>query len=155
MMLLYRKILVLLAACLFLACSGATQPSTPVDTLKTYTKAIKQKDPTTMKLLLSQESLKMHHQEAKSQNVSLDEVVLRETLFSPSQNTLKYRNEKIEGDRATVEVENSFGVFETIQFVKEGDVWKIDKQSFANQIEQQILQDNQRLDEIINQGKQP
>lgn len=155
MMLLYRKILVLLTACLLFACGGTQEPSTPVGTLKAYTKAIKKKDPTNMKLLLSQDSLKMHRQEAQAQNVPLDEVVLRETLFSPEQNTLKFRNEKIEGDRATVEVENAFGAFETVQFVKEGDVWKIDKQSFANQIEQQILQDNQRLDEIINQGRQP
>jgi hypothetical protein len=154
-MLLYRKFFVLLAACLFLACSSVSQPSTPLETLKAYTNAIRQKDPTTMKLLLSKESLKMHQQEAKSQNISLDEVVLRETLFSPDQKSLSYRNEKIEGERATIEVKNSYGIFETVQFVKEGDVWKIDKQGFANQIEQQILQDNQELDRIINQGRQP
>lgn len=155
MMLLYRKILILLAACLLFACGGTQEPSTPVETLKAYTKAIKKKDPTTMKLLLSQDSMKMHREEAQAQNVSLDEIVLRETLFSPDQNTLKFRNEKIEGDRATVEVENSYGAFETVQFVKEGDVWKIDKQGFANQIEQQILQDNQKLDEMFNQQRQP
>lgn len=155
MMLLYRKFLILLAACLFAACAGTQEPSTPFQTLEAYTKAIKRKDPTTMKLLLSKESLKMHQQEAQAQNVPLDEIVLRETLFSPGQKSLKYRNEKIEGDRATIEVENSFGAFETVQFVKEDDVWKIDKQGFANQIEQQILQDNQELDRIINQGRQP
>ncbi len=109
-----------------------------------------------MKLLLSDASIKMHEQEAKAQNLNLDDIVKRQTLFSETQTSVEHRNEKIEGDKATLEVKNSFGSWETIPFIREEGVWKIDKQGFANQIIQEVEQkSNQELQEIINQGKQP
>ena len=155
-MMLYRKILVFMLACFLAACSGSDpKPSTPLDTLKAYTLAIKKKDTTTMKLLLSEATIKMHQQSAKEQGVTLDEIVERETLFAPGQKTAEYRNEIIEGDRATIEMKNAYGVWDKVSFVKEPDGWKIDKQAFVDPILQQNEMDNQRLNEIINQGKQP
>jgi len=143
-------------ALFLISCGGEPKFSTPLETFKTYTKAIKQKDTTTMKLLLSDASIKMHEQEAKAQNLNLDDIVKRQTLFSETQTSVEHRNEKIEGDKATMEVKNSFGSWETIPFIREEGVWKIDKQGFANQIIQEVEQkSNQELQEIINQGKQP
>jgi len=150
----FKFIIFLFSLSLF-ACADNSSPSTPLKTLKVYTTAIRKKDTTTMKLLLSDASLKMAEQEAKAQNVTLDDIVRRETLFSESQSELKYRNEKIEGDKATIEVENSFGSFDTVPFIKEEGAWKIDKQGFANQMLQQMDEQNRKLDEIINQGRQP
>lgn len=139
-----------------ISCAGESTPVTPLETFKTYTKAIKQKDLTTMKLLLSQETIKMHEQEAKVQNVTLDDIVKRETLFTEDQKSVEFRNEKIEGDKATLEVKNSFGMWETVPFVREEGAWKIDKKGFATQMIQEIEQNNnQKIDEIINQGRQP
>jgi hypothetical protein len=139
-----------------LSCAGDAKPKTPFETFVAYTKAISEKDTTTMKLLLSQETIKMHEQEAKSQGVTLDEIVKRETLFTENQKQVKYRNEKIEGDKATLEVENSFGTWEKVPFVKEEGAWRIDKKSFANQMIEDIEQNNnQKIDEIINKGRQP
>ena len=155
-MMLYRKILIFTLACLLAACSGSDpKPSKPLDTLKAYTLAIKKKDTTTMKLLLSEATIKMHEQSAKEQGVTLDDIVERETLFSPGQKTAEYRNEIIEGDRAAIEMKNAYGVWDKISFVKEADGWKIDKQAFVNPILEQNEMKNQQLDEIINQGKQP
>ncbi|MCD9186169.1 MAG: DUF2950 family protein [Pyrinomonadaceae bacterium] len=134
---------------LSLACAES-RPATPVETFKAYTKAIKEKDTTTMKLLLSQETIKMHEQEAKAQGVTLDEVVKRETLFKQDQKTVKFRNEKIDGDKATLEVENSFGSWETVPFVKEDGNWRIDKKGYANQMIQEI---EQRQNDVFNQGR--
>ena len=108
-----------------------------------------------MKLLLSAETIKMHELEAKAQSVTVDDIVKRETLFSEGQTTVKHRNEKIDGETATLEVENSFGAWETVPFIKEDDVWKIDKKGYADRLMQEIEQNNQQLDDIINQGKQP
>ena len=109
-----------------------------------------------MKLLLSSESIKMHEQEAKAQNLILDDVVRRETLFTEGQKTVEFRNEKIEGEKATLEVKNSFGTWETVPFVLEGDEWKIDKKGYADRMIQDFDQNaNQQIDDIINQGKQP
>jgi len=96
-------------ALFLISCGGEPKSSTPLETFKTYTKAIKQKDTTTMKLLLSDASIKMHEQEAKAQNLNLDDIVKRQTLFSETQTSVEHRNEKIEGDKATLEVKNSFG----------------------------------------------
>src|SRR5215210_2828316 len=103
--------------------SGDSQPSTPIETFKTYTKAIKQKDVGTMKLLLSNATMKMNEMEGQARGLPSDDVVKDETLFSEQQKTVKWRNEKINGDTATLEVENTFGSWETVPFVKEGGVW--------------------------------
>lgn len=140
----------------FASCATEQKPKTPFETFVAYTKAIKDKDTTTMKLLLSKETIKMHEQEAKSQNVTLDDIVKRETLFRENQKVVKWQNQKIEGERASIEVENSFGAWETVPFVKEEGEWKIDKKGFANQMIEDIEQrNNQKIEEIINQGKQP
>jgi len=53
--------LIVLAA----ACGEESKADTPIETFKTYITAIKQKDTTRMKLLLSSESIKMHEQEPR------------------------------------------------------------------------------------------
>lgn len=138
------------------ACAGEQKPATPFETFQTYTKAIKKKDTTTMKLLLSNATIKMHEQEAKAQGVTVDEIVKRETLFSENQTKVRFRNEKIDGDKATLEVENSYGSWETVPFVREDGVWKIDKQAYADQMMKDIERNSdQKFDELINGNRQP
>lgn len=140
---------ILLVAASFAACGGGKELS-PVDTFKEYVKAIKKKDTTTMKLLLSKATMKMHEQEAKAQNTTVDDVVKRETLFNESQTSVEYRNEKIDGDKASLEVKNSYGSWETVPFVREDNQWKIDKAGYADRMIQQADEANRRLDDLIN-----
>ena len=133
---------------IFAACGGSSGPASPVETFKTYVKAYKNKDITTMKLLLSSETMKMHEQEAKSQGITVDDIVKRETLLAPDQTTVEYRNEKIEGDKATIEVKNSYGTWEAIPFVKENNEWKIDKKGYADQMMQEFEQRDQQLNNM-------
>ena len=144
-----------MVAGLSFACADSSEPTTPLETLKAYTQAIKKKDTTMMKRLLSEASIKMSEQEAKSQNVTVDEIVKRESLFSKDQKTVEFRNEKIDGDKATIEMKNSFDSWSTVPFVREDGVWKIDKQGIVNQMIQDFEQSDKRLDDIINQGRQP
>ena len=136
-------------------CAGESKPDTPVEAFKSYISAVKRKDTTRMKLLLSAESIKMHEQEAKAQNVTLDDVVKRETLFSEGQKVVEFRNEKIEGETATLEVKNSFGSWETVPFVRENGDWKIDKKGYADRLMQEVEQSTQQMEDFINQGKEP
>ena len=106
-----------------------------------------------MKVLLSNETIKMHEQEAKAQGVSLNEIIKRETLISPDQTTVEYRNEKIENDKATLEVKDPYGTWETVPFVKEDGVWKIDKKSYADELQNEIDESDRKLDELTNSGK--
>jgi hypothetical protein len=151
----FLQIIITFLAGLLFACAGDEKPLTPLETLKAYTTAIKKKDTTTMKLLLSDASIKMAEQEARAQNVQLDEIVKKETLFKENQNTVEFRNEKIEGDRATIEMKNSFDLWNTVLFIREEGIWKIDKQGLANQMIMEFERKNKELDDIINQEKQP
>jgi hypothetical protein len=144
------SITLIFSLALFGISCGETQPASPVETFKTYTKAIKKKDLTTMKLLLSRETIKMHDQEAKAQGVTVDDIVKRETLVSEGQTTVEYRNEKIDGDKATLEYKTSYGTWETMPFVREDGVWKIDKKGFADQMLKDMDESNRKLDELIN-----
>jgi hypothetical protein len=137
------------------ACAGEQRPDTPLESFKDYVNAVQKKNTTSMKMLLSSETIKMHEQEAKAQNVTLDDIVRRETLFTEGQKTVEFRNQKIEGEKATLEVKNSFGTWETIPFVHEDGKWKLDKKGYADRMMQDFEKNNQQLDDIINEGKQP
>lgn len=146
--------LLLAAALLSAACGAASEPKSPVETMKTYTKAVKAKDTTTMKLLLSADTIKMLEQEAKSQSVVLDEIVKRETLFPESQKVFEFRNEKIEGERATVEVKNSSDKWEIWPFVFEDNQWKIDKKGYADLLMQETIRENEAaIQEAMKQNQ--
>ena len=148
-MLIWSRILIFSLAAIALACGSGT-PATPLETFKSYTKAIKKKDTDAMKVLLSEATLKMHEQEAKAQGVTLDEIVKRETLFSESQTTVEFRHEKVEGEKATLQVKTMYGAWETVPFVREDGVWKIDKQGYADQFIKEAEERNRQLDEVIN-----
>src|SRR5438270_11502988 len=140
------------AAILLADCSREKQAATPVETFQTYIKALKKKDLTTVKLLLSKDTIKMHEQEAKAEGVTLDDIVKRDSLLGDGQTTVEYRNEKIDGDKATLEFKNSYGAWETIPFLRENDEWKIDKKGYADQLERDVEQRTHQLDDITNQG---
>ncbi|MEP7074870.1 MAG: hypothetical protein ABI878_03595 [Acidobacteriota bacterium] len=108
-----------------------------------------------MKLLLSNETIKMHEDEAKMQGVSLDDIVKRESLISPDQTTVEYKNEKIDGDKGSLEIKNGYQGWETLPFLKEDGVWKIDGKGIFDQYEKDDEESRQKMQDIINQGKQP
>ena len=103
-----------------------------------------------MKALLTAETLKMHEQEAKSMGTTVDEIIKREMIVAEGQKLVEFRNEKIDGERATLEVKNSFGEWETIYFLLEGGIWKIDKKGYADQLLKEIEEENRQIDEEMN-----
>jgi Cu/Ag efflux protein CusF len=136
------------AVCLTaLACFSERVPHTPLETFKTYVKAVKKKDTTTMKLLLTSETLKAHEQEAKTMGTTVDDIIKRESLIGESQTAIEFRNEKIDGERATLEVKNSSDRWETIFFLNEGGEWKIDKKGSADNLLREIEEENRKADE--------
>ena len=149
------RILLVIALLSLAGCTGG-QPASPPQALSSYQEVLNAKDTTTMKLLPSAHSIKMLEQEAKAQGVTVDDVVKRETLFDDDQKAVEFRNEKIDGAKATLELKNAYGTWETIPFVLENGEWKIDKKGYADRLMQDIQDTNdQQLDQIINQGKDP
>ena len=133
---------------------GPSKPVMPKKTFETYIRASQKKDVAAMKTLLSTGTLAMHEQEAKAQGVTLDEVLTRESVFSETQKTIEYRDEKIDGDKATLQVKSSSG-WETWPFIRENGDWKIDKKGLAETIEQEIEEENRQIDALINGASTP
>src|SRR3954471_2227023 len=130
----YCAILLILFVFLIALGCGRSEPASPHQTFETYVRAMKAKDYSSMKVLLSSSTLKMHEDEAKSMNTNVDDIIKRQSLVAPDQKTVEYRNEKIEGDKATLQYKNSYGQWDTLPFIREDGSWKIDKKSYADQI---------------------
>ena len=137
----------------FVSCKSEQKRETPLDTLRAYTDAIKKKDTATMKSLLSKGSIKMAQDEAKSKKVPVDEIIQNETLFSSDQRVVEFRNQKIEGDNATIEVKISVGSFDRIPFIKEDGTWKIAREKYLEEQLKQADEDSKKVDEGINKGR--
>lgn len=150
----YRLIFVLISVLAVFSCGDEPRPETPMQTFIAYTQAIKKDDAAEMKKYLSKDTLKMAQDEATAQNAALDEVIKKETLFTREQRGLDFRNVKADGDKATIEIKDSNGVWNTVQFIKEDGIWKIDKKAYADDLEKRIDEDMKRQEEQINQSRQ-
>jgi hypothetical protein len=110
-----------LAACNFMSAS-------PTATFKTFYEAQKKKDVPAMKKTLSKSSIQMIETAAKAQGKSADDA-LKEGFESPGAKSDKMpetRNEKIDGDNATLEVQDEdTKKWSKVYFVKEEKEWKI------------------------------
>ena len=150
----YQLSIGLIMALTLFSCAGNSRPASPRETIRDYTQAIKKKDVAAMRDLLSKDSLKMAADEAREQNVSPDEIIQKENLFSEDQKVVEFRNEEITGDKATLEMKDSNGIWNAVHFVKEDGIWKIDKKSYADELIKQVDEDNKRLDEQINKDRE-
>src|SRR5262245_38587698 len=111
-----------------LALTACKFGSSPTATFKAFFEAQKKKDIAAMKKTLSKSSLQMMEKAAKSQDKTIDQAIT-EGFNSPggkSEKMPETRNEKIDGDNATLEVnDEETKKWETLYFVKEESDWKI------------------------------
>ena len=121
------KTLLILTICL-LALAGCKPSGSPSATFKTYFAAQQKKDIPAMKQTLSKTSLAMMEASAKEQGSTVDKVIEGQ-LQNPSAKIDKMpemRNEKIDGNDATLELHNEeANRWDTMYFVKEDGAWKI------------------------------
>jgi hypothetical protein len=110
---------------LFLALSGAAcgKKSTPTETFKAFYEAAKKKDAAGIKKTLSKGLLSKLEDEAKKSNKSFDEHLVNVNLPDTLPET---RNEKIDGDKATLEIKGRGDAWRPTNFVKEDGEWKLD-----------------------------
>ena len=146
---------VLSASIFAAACVGEQKPATPVETFKTYIKAQRKKDTTAMKLLLTAETLQAHEQEAKAMGTTVDEIVKRDSMIGETQTAVEFRNETIDGEKATLEVKNAFREWEKVFFLLENGEWKIDKKGYADQLLREVEENNLNFDQQNNFNTSP
>lgn len=98
--------------------------ATPTDAYRSAYELRRKKDIEGLKKVLSTEILEFFTEMGKVEGKTLDEMLmdLAEKSQSPQPES---RNEKIDGDRATVEFKNDKGEWHEMDFAKEGGAWKL------------------------------
>ncbi len=121
--------------------SQTTLTGGPTETSKTFAEATKKKDAETIKKTLSKSTMKVIEESAKKQNISVNEVLTK--AEDPKGKDLpETRNEKIEGDTATLEIKDDItGKFDMMPFVKEDGGWKIALDVYMETKQREILED--------------
>jgi len=99
--------------------------ATPTDTYKTAYNARKNKDIATLKRVMTKDALGFLKDMAEIDKKTLDDM-LKELTEKPQADSAETRNEKINGNRATLEYLDEKGKWVTMDFSKEGNEWKID-----------------------------
>jgi len=98
--------------------------ATPTEAYKTGYAARKNKDIAGLKRVLSKEALQFLTDVGKAEQKTLDDQLMA-LAERPQAPTAETRDEKINGDRATLEYLNERGKWVSMDFVKEGSDWKI------------------------------
>lgn len=125
-----KKISALLVAVLAItaaACSGK-KTSTPTQAFTAFYEAAKAKDAAGLKRTLAKESLTRMEEKKSRLPSTLDEVLINETQSGIPDKLPETRNEKIDGDKATLEFNYKRGEtdnWRTISFVREDGEWKV------------------------------
>jgi hypothetical protein len=132
-----------LAYCAFLiaGCDGASltgKTETPTETIKALHEVSQKKDVEGIKKRLSRGTLKLYEETAQKQKTTVDEL-LKQEGGAPMQILPEMREEKIEGETATVEVKNALtGEYEKLPFVKEDGVWKVAIDKYLETMQQKL-----------------
>ena len=98
--------------------------ATPTEAYKTAWAYRKNKDIAGLKRVMSKDVLDFLTEIGKGDKKSLDDMLM-EMTEEVKANTPEYRNEKINGDRATIEYKDDDGTWKPMDFVKEGNDWKL------------------------------
>jgi Domain of unknown function (DUF4878) len=120
-------IMMLALLTLSVAACKKSSGSSPTATFQAFYESLKNKDVEAYKKLVSKDALMMLEGRATNMDRTLEEYIKMEmdkpTLKLPDK--LETRNEKIEGEKATLEVENTEGRWNTVPLVKEDGQWKV------------------------------
>lgn len=122
------KITLLIAALVSVIALGTAacgSSNSPTGVYKAYEQALRDRDAAKIKGTMSARLLNIVEENAKKKNKSLDEFLTSGLPLPPALPAT--RNEKIDGDKATLEVQSpNSGQWSSASFVKESGQWKYD-----------------------------
>ena len=136
----YQTIIIAFAALFIFSCNAAQKTASPTETLRTFLEASRKKDVETVKKTLSRETLEIAEKSAREHNTTVD-ALLKKDDVQISDELPEIRNEKIEGDAATVEIKDAANGYETLPFVKEDGRWKIAFDKYQELMQKRLLQE--------------
>jgi hypothetical protein len=105
------------------ACQGSG--SSPTATYKAAYEAMKTKDVAAFKKVMTKKDLEGMEESAKKSGKSSDDMLKEVMNAIPLPKAAETKDEKIDGDRATLQVKNEKDEWDTINFVKEDGAWKL------------------------------
>jgi hypothetical protein len=138
----YKTIIAVLCALFVFGCSSL-QPKTksPTEVMQALNEASKTKDVAGIKNSVSKGTLGLIEESAKAQNTTIDEL-LKKDNGAPFKDLPEMRNEKIEGDTATIELKNATSNdWETVPFVKEDGVWRLALDKYLEDFKRKATED--------------
>lgn len=140
--------MLLAVSLVFAGCSQEQRASSPTAALSAYVAAQQKGDVEAMKRLLSKSSIAFIETNAKVQGKTIDDVLREETRIRIAALPVT-RNEKIEGESATVEVrDDSTGQFDLVYpFVREDGGWKLARDK---QIEAILKKANEAREKLVS-----
>lgn len=136
----YIVFTLLVAAGLFASCTDPKSSESPKDSavpvLQAFTDAKNSKDVVAMKATLNKGTLETIQDVAETKGQTVDEYLLPGNTTPLNRPEMpQTRNEKIEGDIATVEIKRHPGEpWRKLTFVKEGGAWKMDLNRFLGEL---------------------
>ncbi len=137
----YKIIIFVVLAAVITACQAEKRILSPTETLKAFKEASTTKDIETTKKLISKNTLALVEKSAKDQNITVDELLKKDDGV-PFQELPETRNEKINGDAATVEIKDTaVNDWATLPFVKEDGIWKIALDKFVEDEQRKATED--------------
>jgi hypothetical protein len=137
------------AVLLIVGCSAADRSAdTPTTALRSYIEAQQKGDVAAMKRLLSRSSIEFIEKNARVQNRLVDDILRDETKVRIAA-VPEMRNERIEGDTATVEVrDDQTGKFDLVYpLVREDGSWKLARDK---QIEAILRKANEAREKLVS-----
>jgi hypothetical protein len=119
----------------------------PTEAFKTYIKATVNKDIEGVKKSLSKSSLEFVETAAKEQNKTADELLTGGAVENQSKKIPEVRNEKIEGNTATVEYKDeTMPEFIKMPLVKEDGTWKIALDKFMQDLLKRVSEEMKKAE---------
>ncbi len=119
----------------------------PTETYKTFAVATLNKDVNTIKQTISKGSLEFVEASARRQNLTVNDMLIGGAVKESARKIPEIRNEKIEGNKATIEVKNEMGFYDKIPFVKENGEWKLALDELNKEAQKKLDEIKKRLSE--------
>lgn len=147
------KFIFILAIFALVSCVTTEQKFDSQEVIKEYVTALQEKDIQKIKAISSKKTIKLMEETSKDEKISLEEAIRKnEPVIPPMLKTPEIRNEKIQGDRATVEIKNPINDSWTeLLFVREDGKWKMGAGDMVDEVMNEL---DERMDRYnINKDK--
>jgi hypothetical protein len=122
------------------------QIASPTEAFKTLGDAGNREDLAALVQLFNRRSLELFAEDARAQGKLMDAIMLNQRAVTVAKAAPAVRNEKINGDTATIEVKMAGGNWEKMYFTKEDGQWKVAMDKYMEEMIRQVEESTKGLE---------